>query len=359
MAADPDDDIFSDVPEGAPTPEVAPVTKVAETPAEPTVAPPIPSPQADVPTPEEMSIAAMKEKQAEIILGKLFDDGEIIKLSVGYWTAKKKLQAKDLGLKKEDLPDEVIALGQKRLVKKSSFETIKSIETKARSLLDMYSHESWIPGLRFISAKASEIAAEELVKLQKDFMAAAAEFTKQYPNLKSDMLKEYPQYAAALEPHYPSEEKIKKSFYFSFDQFKITVIRKEAQVLKEAKVAMKQGLMNKLDDFLKTSVVDARQKFIDELTAIKAKLDGGEKIHTKTINKIHEMISIAKTKDFVNDAEFFTMLDKFKAEFQKDTVNQPVFKKQVGETLDGILKKAGDEGNVEEAVTAYKRSILV
>jgi hypothetical protein len=340
-----EDNIFGD--EAAPA-QKAPATAVAA-PIPVTVAPPpVAAKPADVNV----------EKKVEMLLSKLFKQGKIVKVSIGKWEGKRKLSAKDLGLDEGDVPEEIFSLGQKRLVKKSSFETIRGVEGKARSLVDQSSYESWIPGLRFMTDKAAATVLAELVELKKQYEKAADDFVGQYPALKDAMLKEFPKYAKALEPLYPEAAKIKKAFYFQFDTFVITLVRtEEAGAFESAKVELKENLMAKLDGFYQSSVIDTRGKFIEELELVKKKLDDGDKVHGKTIKKLNQMIEQVKVTNFVEDKEFFVMLDDLKKDLQN--VNEEVFKKAIKKKLETTITAAKKTEDVQEVVESYKRSILV
>ncbi len=340
-----EDNIFGGEPAPA-TP--APATAVAT-----------PIPAVITPTPVAAKPADVNvEKKVEMLLSKLFKQGKIVKVSIGKWEGKRKLSAKDLGLDEGDVPEEIFSLGQKRLVKKSSFETIRGIEGKARSLVDQSSYESWIPGLRFMTDKAAATVLSELVDLKKQYEKAAEDFVGQYPALKDAMLKEFPKYAKALEPLYPEAAKIKKAFYFQFDTFVITLVRtEEAGAFESAKVELKENLMSKLDGFYQTSVIDTRAKFIEELELVKKKLDDGDKVHGKTIKKLNQMIEQVKVTNFVEDKEFFVMLDDLKKDLQN--VNEEVFKKAIKKKLETTITAAKKTEDVVEVVESYKRSILV
>jgi hypothetical protein len=310
--------------------------------------------QAEPGKPPEAAI----EKKAEMLLSKLFKQGKIVKVSIGKWEGKRKLSAKDLGLDEGDVPEELFTLGQKRLVKKSSFEAIRTIEGKARSLVDSSSYESWIPGLRFMTDKASSVVLSELADLKKQYEKSADDFVTQYPSLKDAMLKEFPKYAKALEPLYPDPSKVRKSFYFQFDTFTITMVRtEEAGALESAKFELKASLMAKLDGFYQSSIVDTRAKFVEELELVKKKLDDGDKVHGKTIKKLNQMIEQVKVTSFVDDKDFFVMLDDLKKDLSN--VNEEAFKKAVKKKLETTLTAAKKTEDVIEVVESYKRSILV
>lgn len=353
----PEEDIF---PEDTPKTELTMAQATAKTPP---VAVKVEPPKTEAKPPEPEKNGILSEKDAEMVLEKLLAKGFIIKVSIGYCGFTKKLTHKDLGVSQKDAPEDVVALGKKRLVRKSSLEKIKSIESKARSLTEGHSTETWIPGLRFITEDAAKKIYDELLEYRKEFFKESEIFVKDYPDMKAQMLKDFPDWAAKLEPFYPSVERVKKMFRFDIsgldDDCRITLVRKEAKILGEAKLAIKSNLMGKLNTFLKDTVMSTRQQFIEELTAMASKLNEGGKIHGKTVKKVHEMIEVAKAKDFANDTEFLAQLDKFKKEFDKDALNDKQYKKQVLQTIDTIVHTAKDEKKAKECVEEFKRSIVV
>lgn len=320
--------------------------------------------QTMVPDPVEIKKFVEKEKQAEMLLNKLFLKGRMVKVSIGCPEFRKKLTNVDIGKTKAEVPDEIISLGQKRLIKKSALAEIKSIQGMANKIVTSHSHESWIPMLRFMKDETAAKVKEELLKIRVDYMKLAEKFAKEYPALKEETLKEFPKWADKLQPYYPSPEKVKKSFYFEmsgFDDWRITIVRKEAEILGDAKLAIKESLMGKLNEFLASSVLDARTQFLEALQGVKEKLDAGEKVNEKTIKKIHEMIEEAKAKNITEDTEFFSMLDGFSKKFTADAAkDKKAFKNEIAKDLDAILAATTDEKAAEKVAEEYvHRSIIV
>jgi hypothetical protein len=298
-----------------------------------------------------------KEKHSQMILEKLLKEGYTGTVKVEYCRFRKKLTAKDLELTKKDVPDEIIALGQKRLLKKSMMEKLQKIEGKARDLVATYSTESFIHGYRFFTKKGRDTVLEELLKLKKDFEDEAQKFMAEYPKNRQAMFDEFPDWAKKLEPFYPSIEKVKASFRFEIiglsDDYKITLVRQEAGVLSEATLMLKESLMTKLEGFLKTSVLDVRTEFLEKLSTIKDTLDAGDKVNAKTIKKVQEMIEEAKAKDLTGDEDFFKMLEEFGKKFTPDAAKSKNFKAEIEGSLNAILGAAGDEKAADKVVEEY------
>jgi hypothetical protein len=361
-----DDSIFGDEPEAAPakvpaaTPE--PIIELPKdvkiaTPASPEAAEgaiPGTAPVAAAPTPS-VDIKA----KAKILAEKIFKKGHIVDPHIGGMTFRKKLQPKDIGKIKADVPEEIVVLGHKRLVKKSALAEIESVRNKAYSIVEVNSTSSWIPKLRFMTKEASVKVMAELKTLKVDFFKAVDKFVAEYPKLKEEMLAEFPKWAEALAPHYPSPAAVKASFHFEVTQFTASMVTAEGELLSQAQLELEGDLMTKLDDFLKSTVKNTHKLFLDELQSVKEKLDGGDKINAKTIKKIHEMIETATTKDVAGDTDFLAMLDGFKKKFTVDASKEKSFKDEIKDTLDKIITVAGDEKAAEETVVKYKRSILV
>lgn len=346
-------DIFDQVDQ-EPAAQAAPTPAAAPAPELPAATPAPQNPPATTDAPK-----AGPASQGELLLEKLYSHGVMVKVSVGGGDFKKKLTPKDIGKDKKDVPEEIVILGQKRLIKKSSLAELHSIREKAYSLVESHSRESWFGGLRFMTLKSYDKVKDQLEELKKQYFAAADKFIKAYPSLKEEMLKEFPEWADKLAPFYPSVDRVKKSFYFAVDVGNITLANQLTSVLGEAKIAMEKELSKKLNGFLKDTVKDTRQLFLEELQAIKDKIDKGDKVHGKTVKKIGEMIEQAKQMNFVDDTEFVAMLETFKKAWDKDKLNDESLKKKATDDLNAIIAKAGDEKSAEEVVTKYYRGIVV
>lgn len=355
----PDSDSIFDEPE---SPSVATEKEVK---IEVVVAPVVPAeaikveiavePKVEPATPSALDV----KNKTKIIMEKIFKKGHIVDPHIGGMTFRKKLQPKDIGKTKADVPAEIISLGHKRLIKKSALAEIETIRGKAYSIVEQHSTESWIPHLRFMSKTSSEKVIAMLKTLKLDYFKAVDKFIEQYPSLKEEMLKEYPQWSEALLPLYPSVAQVKASFHFEVSEYAVSMVTAEGELLSEAKMEIEAGMMAKLDSFLKDTVKNTRQLFLQELQSVKEKIDSGEKVNSKTIKKIHDMIEVAESKDIAGDVEFIALLSDFKKKFTVDASKEKSFKDEVAGTLDKILETAGDEKNAEETVFKYKRSILV
>lgn len=348
-----DDSIFDE-----PSPAVAPEKEVkVEVVATPVV--PAESIKVDIKVAPAGDGGPDIKDKAKIIMEKIFKKGHIVDPHIGGMTFRKKLQPKDIGKTKADVPAEIVSLGHKRLIKKSALAEIESIRGKSYSIVEQHSTESWIPHLRFMSKVSVDKVIGILKELKIEYFKAVEKFVDQYPKLKDEMLAEYPKWAEALQPFYPSAATVKASFHFDVSEYSVSMVTAEGELLSEAKMEIESGLMAKLDTFLKDTVKNTRQLFLQELQAVKEKIDSGEKVNSKTIKKIHDMIEVAESKDIAGDTEFIALLSDFKKKFTVDASKEKSFKDEVAGTLDKILETAGDEKNAEETVFKYKRSILV
>ena len=61
--------------------------------------------------------------------------GVLISVSVRYWRACKKLKAEDLGLSSEQIDDQLISLGHKKLLPHEALKTLSVIESRAHALI--------------------------------------------------------------------------------------------------------------------------------------------------------------------------------------------------------------------------------
>ncbi|MBT7915532.1 hypothetical protein HN588_16680, partial [Candidatus Bathyarchaeota archaeon] len=70
------------------------------------------------------------------LLDALVQKGVLVNVSVRYWRARKKLNAEDLGLSRDQVDDSLISLGHKRLVPKESMQRLALLEGRAHALIE-------------------------------------------------------------------------------------------------------------------------------------------------------------------------------------------------------------------------------
>src|SRR3954469_16706546 len=125
------------------------------------------------------------------LLSVLTKEGVLIKVSVRYWRGCKKLKAEDLGLKQENVSDQLISLGHKRLLPKEALSQLALVEGRAHALIES-STFPFLNGLgHFLpNAKLTHVT-EKLTALESEFWAAQKEFLKKYASLRQAASREW------------------------------------------------------------------------------------------------------------------------------------------------------------------------
>lgn len=199
----------------------------------------------------------------EIDISTVMRQGVVVTLSMGRWRAEQKLLAEDLCLENKDLLTDYIKLGKKTLISPVLQKKMRSIEQSTRSAVKRYSYDT--PFGYFVPAGAYEVLdnlmldfegkwnemrdllANEMEKHEEEIKNAYRSFAfGLYKKLRrKGSARGYAMtYVNRIIADIPTPEKVRESFYFSFQSGEVPIpkVMSEAvkkELLGEAKTKLK------------------------------------------------------------------------------------------------------------------------
>ncbi len=117
----------------------------------------------------------------------LFSRGALMSLYIGRWGAMKKMAADDLLL--QNIDNDVLYLGHKKLLPKAAMEKLIEIEGKARTLFASKSIDFPIAGARFVTFSAVPEIVDGLKELRDKWNIEVQDLISEYPTLKEKQLR--------------------------------------------------------------------------------------------------------------------------------------------------------------------------
>jgi hypothetical protein len=304
---------------------------------------------------------------------RLFNDGVLVDLQIGMWTALKRNTTSDLSIDAEDVPAFVVGLGTKRLLPPEIVKTWQTVANHARYVIERYSFVFPVGSSRFVPLSSLPRIEEELEACKQKYEAAWQALVKNYDQVRRDFLAQYPEHRSELERLFPSKEEVARKFYFDYSAYTISLPKKlrTARLDKKKQAAeeeawhrYQQELDRRVNEFLGDAVKTLRVKAIDICTSIAESVRGGKTISTASLGALTGFIDRFKEMNFVGDTEIESRLEKLKTdildgrepdEFKEDDA----LRKALASACDNVRKAAEQVSDLSSVCSGYRRKIVL
>lgn len=269
------------------------------------------------------------------ILDVLQQKGVLVSAHVRYWRGRKKLKPEDVGLDPEAINNDLIALGQKRLVTKEALATFALIEGRAHAQVEAASFP-FLKMARFVPNDRIGDLIQRLDGLKAEFDQEIERFLANYNQVRSDALSEWRTVAQGLvadpdrlvrtiEDAFPID--VRQSFGFDYQLFQISapknvrlaaydaalsteVAEARSQAARAAAMAIKESAEAFVGESVRTLRIETAKLCEDVLATLKS-----GKVNQKTLNRLDRFVDRFRSLNFVGDAEMERRLKEFRAEF--------------------------------------------
>lgn len=313
----------------------------------------------------------------------LFDKGTLLDLYIGRWAGIRRLQPDDMLI--ENLNQEALYLGHKKLLPKQAMEKLVQLEGKARTTLAKKSLDFPVGGARFVYYKALPEVLLLMKGLKAKWDVAVDELIANYPELRDQQLKVLDEQAERLaledlkkvpialqEPHrakleawklrqrgeneslYPTAQELRMRFPFQWRMFKVSALQgiEELSTLEaDELIAAKETLKKDLQEWVKTAATEMHKALGIAAAHANSLLSKQGKLNPKNLKPLFEAFETFKAIDFTGNSEFQGYVDELKAKFGAsvneendyekiaDMLNDSDFAK---ENLKSLLAKVGE-----------------
>lgn len=266
--------------------------------------------------------------------------GVLVSVSVRYWRAAKKLKPEDLGLAPDQVAQELINLGQKRLIPKDTLKQFALIEGRAHALVDA-STFPFLNGLAHFlpNSRLSEVT-DKLDSLEQEFRGATADFLRDYAEVRAQGLAQWSRAAedlvsdpehllATIREAFPRPSQLEQRFHFSTQLFQIQlpeamelqlttrseqceIVEARRRTAQQAAASINRGLESFVSDCVASLRQQTAQLCEEMLESMKTGKTG---VHQKTLNRLVRFIDEFKSLNFVGDSEMEQQLESVRQQF--------------------------------------------
>lgn len=277
----------------------------------------------------------------------LFARGALMGLHIGRWTAVKKMSSDDLLL--EDVDENALYLGHKKLLPKSATKPLVELEGKARAALASKSMEFPIAGARFVTYAALPKVVEKLSSLKAEWDAAVEVLLSTYPVLRDqqlDMLTKQAQkfiqnelqasmskpdgdYKAKMEDmriwlekqkrenltYYPKVEDLRHKYSFTWRMFTISALEGINELdVKEVQEAQER-LRADLQAWVRTATSSMHKALGEAAANAKELLEKNGKLNPRNLTPLFNAFEQFLSVDFTGKSSFQDTIQEIKKKF--------------------------------------------
>ncbi len=329
----------------------------------------------------------------------IFKDGVLVEIKVRFWTGAKILTAQDLGLEKDTISN-VYLLGKKMLVPKETIHKFRSIESKARFLVETNSFKFPISSARFVPKKKFLKILQTLQEYQEAYNKLIDNLIVDYDKLRKEMLPIYEEAAKAaynrqtkigvhefsiegkeneeeefvtnfldrIKSYYPSTTSLRNRFSLTWNIFEIALpkMRKvsEDKIAKEniAYDVYQKEAQEKIGSFINEVVTNLREQVVTLCDKIATNMKSGKIVKGPTINSLKKFIDDFSELNFVGDVSIEKQLLDLKNNFLEKHTSPEIIKSddlqlELKRKLNLIVKEAGNVSDIDEVTGQYRRKI--
>ena len=250
----------------------------------------------------------------------IFHDGILVDVHVHYWSGAKLLTAQDLGLSEEEV-SEAFKLGKKELIPAEIMKQFRTLEGKARYVVESNSFSFPVGHANFLPKKRAEKVFRELETYKDAYDQLTDDLIRNYPQYKEQMRPVYLEaaekayinqlptgvsefsiegeevkkqefinnYIARIESHYPMAESLRNRFALNWDVYTISL---DASKTTSSHVLARMSLEEEahLHRLTEQAMSDAkRQLDIEDYKAQTEDMTGHWKKEKEAISRIREI----------------------------------------------------------------------
>lgn len=298
-------------------------------------------------------------------IDRIFTDGVLIDLDIGYWSGQKRLRPEDLEL--SEVP-EIYSLGKKYLVFKEVINRFRRLEKRARRYVDMHSFAFPVGSTRFVPRRAAIELLPKLDEMKDEFYREVDNFVANYDVVRQETLKTYSAYRKHLEPYYPSAAEVRAKFHFDYHLYTISApsidrvssveLAAEEEVYRKYVREYDEKLRREFDGFIDSVVKQLRARAADLCSRIAAKVRNGEVVTKQSYDALRRLVDEYSLLNFVGDREVEARLQEIKKRFLGQNVPEGDME-EFTKALDGVVEAAANVTDISKVTGTYKRRLKV
>jgi Protein of unknown function (DUF3150) len=333
----------------------------------------------------------------------IFKDGLLIDVNVSFWSGAKILKAEDLGLKEESIAS-AYKLGRKMLIPIEVIREFRSIEDKARHIVETNSFKFPIGNARFIPKKKFPKVSDALKKCKEDYTALTEKLVENYDKYRDEMLPVYQEAAEVafvqqeptgvqefsledkdkqkevfirefmgrIQSYYPTAESLRARFALQWDVYEIALPKlkkgEDASIIDDLtkndiyEQEYRAQTQQKIGAFVEEVVKTLRQETLDICSRVVMNIKEGKVVNGRTLTSLRNFIDKFQELNFIGDSSVESQLEKLKTEFldvhsTNDISKEDDLQEELSRRIDELAEVASNTTDINTVTGEYNRRI--
>lgn len=312
------------------------------------------------------------------VLDNLFQDGVLVDLSIGFWSARKRNDEADLGLDPGDIPEYVIGLGTKRLIPREYTDDWTSISSRARGAVKRYSFQFPLGGAAFVPLQALTTAEDRLTALKAEFTESTGSFLKDFDGIKATFLRSLSKAdRKRIEPEIPPADVVKGKFYFTWSTYVVALPKKLRIIAADAKARAAQEKMQQdaalriqreltvnVEAFIERAVRTLHTKVAASLDAIAVRVREGHAVTDRSLDVVRRAVEQFRSLNIFGNTRLNQQLSELEKELLEG-VDAAAYEddenlgRRLGRQCAAIAQAALSVSDINAVTGQYNRRILL
>jgi ASC-1-like (ASCH) protein len=285
-----------------------------------------------------------------------------IKLHRKVWMGTTQLFAEEVGLKEDEIPDNV-KLGHKKLYPRVWLKGFNNIIAGAKYFLSNNSLPHIVENIRALPNKRLATVIEGLEEYQRQFTEHTEAFLAAYEAIQKEWQDKYPEQWEQNQKFYPPVEKLRKKFQFYWDVFRISGISANEVDPEDIQEAYRRG-MQRLDErvaeMAETGIALVRARVFDSFDTLANAIGSGKIVKPQTL---------ASAKEAMEWFRDMNIYDDFQVEERLRDARQVIERLEAGDlkdsdiagrvraACDAVTSQLNEAVDINAAATNYRRKI--
>lgn len=276
------------------------------------------------------------------------EEGVLCSLKMGRWAASVRMPKSKLG---KSVPKEIVRAMQDLIDDRTLLKDLATIRRSAKGLLLRHSIPFPVNGVFFVPKDQINDLDEKFTEFQAEKEIRLAKLIKNYKKLKKQFKAKYPDYYE--EKYYPSERKLRKKFYFSWQFFQFTLPDKGAKVLSPAIYKKEQEKFQKMVGQMEEMTISLVGNMLHKrLQRLATQCDSG-KVNAGTVASVDRFLSRWDDlwRGHVDDKKMRVIMAQLKRQMKQASAerlkNNDDFRGETQSKIESLMSKLQNVPNFE------------
>lgn len=267
-------------------------------------------------------------------------EGVFCQLKMGRWDARTRIPTSKLG---RSIPVEIIRARQDTIEDRTLLKDLTTIRRSAKGVLKRNSLPFPIDGLFWIPKDKIPNIDDQFTRFKKQYEKRIDKLCNNIKKMEQEFKDKYPDYYN--KKNYPSQNSLRKKFYFHWNFLHFTVPSKKVKILSPELYRKEKEKFDQMISQMEEMTVNLiGNSLLNRINKLTSQCESG-KINNGTVNSIDRILKRWKSlwEGHIDEAKLKTIMNMLKKQMKGVSTerlkNNEDFRNKLGKKLNDISKK--------------------